>query len=245
MSAPPLLECRLCSAPLGPAVFDLGATPLANSYLTPRQLFDPETYYPLQLHLCDRCGLVQLPAVVPAEAIFARYSYFSSFSTTLLQTSERFAQDVVPRLGLRPTELVMEIASNDGYLLQYFLSAGLNVLGVEPAANVAAAAVAKGVPTVSRFFGRAAADDLVKEGRRPGCSSPTTSWPRARPERLRGRDWRCCLPTTASSPSSFHHLLSLVRQAQFDIIYHEHFSISRCVPSRPHSPRTGSSGGRR
>ena len=85
MTASPLLECRLCKAPLGPAVVDLGATPLANSYLTPSQLFDPETYYPLQLHLCDRCALVQLPAVVPAEAIFSQYSYFSSFSTNRSQ----------------------------------------------------------------------------------------------------------------------------------------------------------------
>jgi predicted TPR repeat methyltransferase len=223
MSASPLLECRLCKAPLGPAVVDLGATPLANSYLTPAQLFDPENYYPLQLHLCDSCALVQLPAVVPAEAIFSQYSYFSSFSTTLLKHSERFVQNVVPRLGLRPTDLVMEIASNDGYLLQYFRSAGLEVLGVEPAANVAAVAVEKGVPTVSRFFGRATAADLVKEGRRPRllvANNVVAHVPDLN-DFLGGM--AVLLADDGTLSLEFHHLLSLVRHAQFDIIYHEHY----------------------
>lgn len=223
MSASPLLECRLCTAPLGSAVFDLGATPLANSYLTPGQLYYPETYYPLQLHLCDQCGLVQLPAVVPAEAIFAQYSYFSSFSTTLLRHSARFVEDVVPRLGLRPSELVMEIASNDGYLLQHFQSAGLEVLGVEPAENVAAVAVQNGVPTVSRFFGRAAACDLVHAGRRPRllvANNVVAHVPDLN-DFLSGL--ALLLADDGTLSLEFHHLLSLVRHAQFDVIYHEHY----------------------
>jgi hypothetical protein len=223
MSASPLLECRLCKAPLGPAVVDLGATPLANSYLTPSQLFDPEAYYPLQLHMCDGCALVQLPAVVPAEAIFSRYSYFSSVSTTLLKHSERFVQGVVPRLGLRSAELVMEIASNDGYLLQYFRSAGLDVLGVEPAANVAAVAVEKGVPTVPCFFGRATAADLVKEGRRPRllvANNVVAHVPDLN-DFLAGT--ALLLADDGTLSLEFHHLLSLVRHAQFDTIYHEHY----------------------
>ena len=166
---------------------------------------------------------MQLPAVVPAEAIFAQYSYFSSFSTTLLKHSERFAQDVVPRLGLRPAELVMEIASNDGYLLQYFRSAGLEVLGVEPAANVAAVAVQNGVPTVSRFFGRAAACDLVREGRRPRllvANNVVAHVPDLN-DFLGGL--ALLLADDGTISLEFHHLLSLVKHAQFDIIYHEHY----------------------
>jgi hypothetical protein len=213
----------LCRAPLGSAVVDLGATPLANSYLTLRQLFDPETYYPLQVHLCDACALVQLPTVVPAEAIFSKYSYFSSFSTTLLKHSERFVQDVVPRLGLRPPDLVMEIASNDGYLLQYFRAAGLDVMGVEPAANVSAVAQEKGIPTVSRFFGRAVAADLVKEGRRPRllvANNVVAHVPDLN-DFLGGLSM--LLTDDGTLSLEFHHLLSLVQQSQFDIIYHEHF----------------------
>ena len=223
MSASPSLECRLCGAPLGPAVFDLGVTPLANSYLTPRQLLDPETRYPLQLYLCDRCGLAQLPAVVPAEAIFAHYSYFSSFSDTLLKHSEQFAQHMVPRLRLRPSDLVVEVASNDGYLLQYFRSAGLDVLGVEPAANVAAVAMEKGVPTIPRFFGRATADELVKGGHRPRllvANNVVAHVPDLN-DFLAGL--ALLLADDGKLTLEFHHLLSLVRHAQFDIIYHEHF----------------------
>jgi predicted TPR repeat methyltransferase len=223
MPAPPLLECRLCGTPLGPAVFDLGITPLANSYLTPKQLLDPETRYPLQLHLCDGCGLVQLPAVVPAEAIFAHYSYFSSFSNTLLKHSESFVQHMVPRLRLRPSDLVVEVASNDGYLLQYFRSAGLDVLGVEPAANVAAVALEKGVPTIPRFFGRATAGDLVKEGHRPRllvANNVVAHVPDLN-DFLAGL--ALLLADDGKLTLEFHHLLSLVRHSQFDVIYHEHF----------------------
>jgi hypothetical protein len=166
--------------------------------------------------------LVQLPAVVPAEAIFSQYSYFSSFSSTLLKHCERFVEDVVPRLGLRPSDLVMEIASNDGYLLSTSARRSRRA-GVEPAANVAAVAVEKGVPTVSRFFGRATAADLVKDGRRPQllvANNVVAHVPDLN-DFLAGM--AVLLADDGTLSLEFHHLLSLVRHAQFDIIYHEHY----------------------
>jgi 2-polyprenyl-3-methyl-5-hydroxy-6-metoxy-1,4-benzoquinol methylase len=165
-SSDPGLRCRLCTAPLSHPVWDLGAAPLANAYRRPD---DPvsEQYYPLRLHLCERCALVQLEAVASPEIIFADYAYFSSYSNTLLRHSERFADAAIERVGLKPGDLVVEVASNDGYLLQYFKARGIEVFGVEPAASVAEAAIARGLPTATRFFGAQTAQDLVSQGLRP------------------------------------------------------------------------------
>ena len=160
------LRCRLCSAPLSQPVWDLGAAPLANAYRRPNEP-GRELHYPLRLYLCERCTLAQLEAVASPETIFGDYAYFSSYSGTLLRHSEAFADAAVERLALTPSDLVVEVASNDGYLLQYFQSKGVQVFGVEPASNVAAAAVAKGIPTAARFFGAQTARDLVSQGLRP------------------------------------------------------------------------------
>jgi hypothetical protein len=224
MSAPAIeLLCRLCAALLPDAVLDLGAAPLANAYVRAEDLERAEPHYPLRLYLCPQCGLVQLEAAASSEAIFGSYQYFSSYSTTLLRHSQFFVESVVERLGLTAGDLVVEVASNDGYLLQHFQAAGLDVLGIEPARNVAAVAVGRGIPTVSRFFGAELAAELVQSGRAPRlvvannvvAHVPDLNDFLSGLAVLLGRD--------ATLSLEFHHLLSLVEGGQFDTIYHEHF----------------------
>src|SRR5262245_1557752 len=161
------VACRLCRAPLSNPVIDLGATPLANAYLRPEDLGRMEPYFPLRAYLCERCLLLQLEAVAGPESIFGRYAYFSSISRTLLRHSEAFADHIVERMRLARGAKMLEIASNDGYLLQFFQKKGLDVLGVEPAKNIAAAAVSRGIPTVSRFFGTEVATEIALERGKP------------------------------------------------------------------------------
>jgi len=139
--------------------------PLANSYLEEWQLSSPEARYPLHARVCDQCFLVQVDDVVPPEAIFGDYAYFSSYSDSWVEHARRFAESAIRDLGLGPDSLVIEVASNDGYLLKHFHNAGVSVLGIEPAANVAAVAQAAGVPTEARFFGSEFASELVAGGR--------------------------------------------------------------------------------
>jgi SAM-dependent methyltransferase len=177
----------------------------------------------LRLHLCERCALVQLEAVASPEIIFADYAYFSSYSNTLLRHSERFADAAIERVGLKPGDLVVEVASNDGYLLQYFKARGIEVFGVEPAASVAEAAIARGIPTAARFFGAQTARDLVSQGLRPRLIAANNVVAHV-PD---PNDFICGLKTLLAPEGTlsleFHYLLRLVEDAQFDTIYHEHF----------------------
>ena len=143
---------------------DLGATPLANSYLRPEQLGQMEPYYPLRVFVCERCWLAQVESVVSAETIFGHYDYFSSFSESLLARSKAFAAGAVTRVGLRPGDRVVEVASNDGYLLQYFRELGMDVFGIEPARNVAVDAIDRGVPTHVGFCGVSLGRELASQG---------------------------------------------------------------------------------
>jgi len=167
--------------------------------------------------------LVQLEAVASPATIFADYAYFSSYSNTLLRHSEAFADATIDRVGLKPSDLVIEVASNDGYLLQYFQRKGIQVLGVEPASNVAAAAVAKGIPTLARFFGVDMARDLVSQGLRPRLIAANNVVAHV-PD---PNDFICGLKALLAADGTisleFHYLLRLVQDAQFDTIYHEHF----------------------
>ena len=158
------VNCRSCGSPQLEVVLSLGQTPLANSLLTKAQLKEPEATYPLDLAFCRACSLLQITETVPPETLFRDYLYFSSFSDTMLKHSEELADELIESRGLNGQSLVVEVASNDGYLLQYFVARGIPVLGIEPAANVAAAAVAKEVPTRVAFFGRDTARELVGEG---------------------------------------------------------------------------------
>jgi SAM-dependent methyltransferase len=151
------LSCRFCRAPLEHQVVDLGSSPLANSYLTPETLERAEVFLPLAVYVCTSCWLAQLPAVATPEEIF-------SYSTSWLDHARRYVEAMIERFGFAAGHQVVEIASNDGYLLRFFRERGVPVLGIEPAANVAAAAVELGIPTEVRFFGEAAARDLVARG---------------------------------------------------------------------------------
>src|SRR5580704_5556187 len=139
--------CRLCGGPLTQTFVDLGMSPLCESYVAADALDQPEVFYPLHVRQCPSCLLVQLPAYVSGEDIFSDYAYFSSYSDSWVAHAKRYSETMVRQLGLSPASLVTEVASNDGYLLQHFAAAGIPVLGVEPAANVAAAARARGIRT--------------------------------------------------------------------------------------------------
>src|SRR5215831_14406196 len=154
--------CRLCGAELTRTFVDLGMSPLCESYIPADRTDDPEVFYPLHVRLCGECLLVQLPAYVPGEDIFSDYAYFSSYSDSWVAHAKRYADAMTQRLGLGPDSLVMEVASNDGYLLQHFVAAGIPVVGIEPAANVAEVARAKGIRTEVEFLGAATADAILQ-----------------------------------------------------------------------------------
>ncbi|HKR27010.1 MAG TPA: hypothetical protein VJS11_06130, partial [Acidobacteriaceae bacterium] len=156
--------CRFCGAALHRTFVDLGMSPLCETYPSTADLNQGETYYPLHVYVCDECFLVQLEEYESAESIFSDYAYFSSFSDSWLRHAEKYCDKMQSRFGLGNNSFVVEVASNDGYLLQYFVQRNVPVLGIEPAANVAEAATAKGVPTLVRFFGAQLARELVKEG---------------------------------------------------------------------------------
>ena len=149
-----LIRCRFCETPLEYSFADLGMSPLANSYLNLEHLQQMEPFYPLCVYVCENCYLVQLPQFATPEHIFSHYAYFSSYSETWLNHAKTYAQLMIERFGFTTNSHVIEIASNDGYLLQYFKQKGIPVLGVEPARNVAQVAAAAGIPTIVKFFGK-------------------------------------------------------------------------------------------
>jgi SAM-dependent methyltransferase len=219
------MSCRLCGEPLHHVAVDLGSTPLANSYLKPDQLATAEKRYPLRALLCGKCFLVQLDTLADPQEIFGggEYAYFSSYSETLLKSSAAYAAQMCRRLGLTPNDRVIEIASNDGYLLRHFLERGIPVLGIEPAANVARAAVERGVPSLTRFFGTALARELASAGttgRLIVANNVLAHVPDIN-DFLAGIHQ--LLAPKGLFTVEFHHLLSLVERCQFDTIYHEHY----------------------
>ncbi len=217
-------SCRFCGTPLPERFLDLGLQPLANAYLTAAALEQPEPVYPLRAYACDRCRLVQVEDAVPPEALFAQYAYFSSYSESWLRHCERYAEMIIARLGLGEHSRVMEVGSNDGYLLQYFVRRGIPVLGIEPAANVAAAALARGVPTVVTFFGEEAARGFVGEGTQADLLIGNNVL--AQIPDLPGfvRGMALVLKPGGVVTLEVPHLLRLIAGNQFDTIYHEHFS---------------------
>jgi len=215
--------CRFCSAPLEAVFADLGMSPLANSYLTPEQANRMEPFYPLRALVCSRCFLVQLEEYESPSHIFSEYAYFSSYSSSWLEHSRRYAAAMVDRFGLGSDSHVVEVASNDGYLLQYFKERGVPVLGIEPAANVAKVAVQNGLPTLVEFFGVDTARSLV---------------PQSSADLLIGNNvlahvpdindfvggMKLLLKPGGVFTMEFPHLMRLIDEKQWDTIYHEHFS---------------------
>lgn len=217
--------CRGCGAPLSQTLVDLGLSPLANSYVPLSKSDTHDPAYPLHARVCNTCWLVQVEDAVPAEDIFsADYAYFSSFSDSWLAHCKAYTETMTSRLVLGSESLVIEIASNDGYLLQYFVAQGVPVLGVEPSAGVAAVAEEKGVTTVVDFFGKALAERLKAEGKTPDliCSANVLAHV---PDI---NDFAAGIATLLEGDAiytvEFPHLLNLIDKVQFDTIYHEHYS---------------------
>jgi SAM-dependent methyltransferase len=216
--------CRFCAAPVSRVVCDLGASPLCETFLTGAQLNQMEPFYPLRADVCERCWLVQLERYVAAEAIFTEYAYFSSYSDSWVRHARDYAEAVTERFRLGRDSLVVELASNDGYLLQHFVARGVPVLGIEPAVNVAKAAVERGVPTLTRFFGEELAGELVAEGRRADLVVANNVL--AQVPDLNGfvAGIARLLKPGGVVTVEFPHLARLMEGNQFDTIYHEHFS---------------------
>jgi SAM-dependent methyltransferase len=216
--------CRFCSQPLEAPFLDLGVSPLANSYLRPADLERAELFHPLAVYRCRACQLVQLPAAERPEAIFSDYAYFSSYSASWLAHAERFATAAVARFGLGSASRVVEVASNDGYLLRFFATHGVPVLGIEPAANVAEAARALGIRTISRFFGLEAARELAAAGETADLLVGNNVLAHVPDLNDFAAGLAHLLKPTGVLSMEFPHLLRLLAESQFDTVYHEHFS---------------------
>jgi C-methyltransferase C-terminal domain/Putative zinc binding domain/Methyltransferase domain len=203
---------------------DLGMSPLCESYLPADRLDDPETFYPLHVRLCDECLLVQLPAYVQGEDIFSDYAYFSSYSDSWVAHAKRYADEMVGRLQLTSDSLVTEVASNDGYLLQHFHRAGIPVLGVEPAANVAKAAQAKGIRTVVQFVGPETGPAIAAVHGRADLVAANNVFAHVPDITGFAVGLRALVKDTGVVTLEFPHLLRLIERRQYDTIYHEHYS---------------------
>ena len=216
--------CRFCNTDMRESFADLGAAPPSNAFIAQAQAASPQNSYPLHAYVCSACRLVQLEAFEPPEAIFSDYPYFSSFSDSWLRHAEDFAAAAIDGLALGPASQVIEIASNDGYLLQYFARRGIPVLGIEPAVNVAAIARSRGIPTACEFFGRTAAARLVAEGHRPDLIVANNVLAHVPDLNDFVAGLKHLLAADGVLSIEVPHLLRLIEQQQFDTIYHEHFS---------------------
>jgi hypothetical protein len=218
------IPCRFCGAPLNHVFVDLGAQPLANSYLEPEHLRRPEPFFPLCVYVCGECLLVQLPEEERPEAIFSDYAYFSSYSESWLRHARLYSEAMIERFGFGPEHKVVEIASNDGYLLRWFKDRSIPVLGVEPARNVAEAAEAAGIPTLVRFFGTETARDLVAQGTRADLLVGNNVLAHVPDLNDFVEGLKILLAPQGVLTMEFPHLLRLLEEDQFDTIYHEHYS---------------------
>jgi SAM-dependent methyltransferase len=216
--------CRFCHAALKRTFVDLGMSPLCETYPSEADLNHGEIYYPLHVYVCETCFLVQLEEYEKAENIFSDYPYFSSFSDSWLKHAENYCEAMTARFGLSSQSLVVEVASNDGYLLQYFVRRRVPVLGIEPAANVAKVAVEKGVPTLVRFFGEKLARELASEGRCADIVLGNNVLAQVPDVNDFVEGLRILLKPAGVLTLEFPHLLRLIERNEFDTIYHEHFS---------------------
>jgi SAM-dependent methyltransferase len=217
-------SCRFCATPLTDTVVDLGMSPLCESYLRPDQVNGLEAFYPLHVYVCRRCWLVQLEQYVSADDIFTEYAYFSSFSDSWVQHARDYTERMIDRFEFNEKSNVIELASNDGYLLQWFVKAGVPVLGIEPAANVAAAAEERGVPTLVRFFGVELATELTAQGRHADLLLGNNVLAQVPDLNDFVAGMKIVLAPRGVLTMEFPHVLRLIDQNQFDTIYHEHFS---------------------
>jgi 2-polyprenyl-3-methyl-5-hydroxy-6-metoxy-1,4-benzoquinol methylase len=219
-------RCRHCATPLDLNVADLGSTPISNDFLSADRVNGPEPFYPLRAMVCRKCRLVQLQDFFVSSDLFREdYAYFSSFSSEWLAHAERYVSAMTARFGLAGSSKVVEIASNDGYLLQYFAALGVPVLGVEPSRSVAEAAIREhSIPTVVKFFGRNTAEELAGEGHRADLMVANNVLAHVPDINDFVEGFRILLKPAGVATFEFPHLLNLIRLNQFDTIYHEHFS---------------------
>jgi 2-polyprenyl-3-methyl-5-hydroxy-6-metoxy-1,4-benzoquinol methylase len=219
-------NCRFCQNPLRHTFVNLGGSPISNDFLTLEQLDKAEKFYPLHTYVCDRCFLVQLPEVESREHIFGdgNYAYFSSYSDSWLKHCQEYTDLMVERFGLDRSSQVIEIASNDGYLLQYFQQKNISVLGIEPATNVAAVAESKGISTITKFFGVQTATELVEIGKQADLLLGNNVLAHVPDLNDFVAGMKLLLKPEGVITIEFPHLLQLITQNQFDTIYHEHFS---------------------
>jgi 2-polyprenyl-3-methyl-5-hydroxy-6-metoxy-1,4-benzoquinol methylase len=227
----PLYQCRLCGAPLTRTFVDLGMSPLCESYVPEDRLEEAELFYPLHVRLCEACLLVQLPAYVSGEHIFSDYAYFSSYSDSWVAHAKRYAQQMIGRLALTRDSLVTEVASNDGYLLQHFQAEGIPVLGVEPAANVAKAARARGIRTEVQFLGADTGRQIAAEYGRADLVAANNVFAHVPDIRGFAAGLRSLVKDEGMVTLEFPHLLRLIERRQYDTIYHEHFSYLSLLTS--------------
>jgi hypothetical protein len=216
--------CRFCGTPLELTVVDLGMSPLCESYLREDQIRQMEPFFPLRVFACDQCHLVQLEAFVAPDEIFTEYAYFSAYSTAWVEHARRYVEMIGERLGLGRDDLVVELASNDGYLLQHFVGTGIPILGIDPAANVAKAAEERGVPTLVDFFGRDTARRLVDEGKQASLIVGNNVLAQVPDVNDFVAGVKVLLRAEGTATFEFPHLLRLFDGLQYDTIYHEHFS---------------------
>ena len=216
--------CRLCGTLLKHTFVDLGMSPPCESFITAEQLDQMEPYYPLYAYVCDHCYLVQLKEYFSPADIFTEYAYFSSFATSWVNHAKIYCDEITEKLSLNGDSFVVEIASNDGYLLQHFLPKGIPILGIEPAANVAKAAVAKGVPTRVDFFGADLASRMVSEGKKADLIIGNNVLAQVPDLNDFVRGMQILLKPEGVITLEFPHLTNLIEYNQFDTIYHEHFS---------------------
>lgn len=216
--------CRFCGADLQHTFVDLGMSPLCETYPAPADLNRGEIYFPLHVYVCSKCFLVQLEEYESPENIFSEYAYFSSYSESWLKHADTYCANIQSRFGLDEESFVVEVASNDGYLLQYFVRRNVPVLGIEPAANVAKVAIEKGIPTLVKFFGTKLAGDLVSEGRSADLVLGNNVLAQVPDLNDFVEGLKILLKPEGILTLEFPHLLRLMEYNEFDTIYHEHFS---------------------
>ena len=219
------MKCRHCRAPLTHTFLDLGFAPPSNAYLTQADLSKPEKYYPLKIKVCDQCWLVQTEDYAQADELFSpEYAYFSSTSSGWLAHAKRYAEKMTHELGLNAQSLVIEVASNDGYLLKNFVAAGIPCLGIEPTDSTAAAAEQMGIPVLREFFGEALGQQLTAKGQQADLIAGNNVYAHVPDINDFTRGLKAALKPGGTITLEFPHLMRLIEQAQFDTVYHEHFS---------------------
>jgi SAM-dependent methyltransferase len=219
------MKCRHCSEPLTHTFLDLGFAPPSNAYLVKTNLFKPEKYYPLKIKVCDQCWLVQTEDYAQVDELFSsEYAYFSSTSSGWLTHARQYTEKMTAELGLNAQSLVIEVASNDGYLLKNFVATGIPCLGIEPTDSTAAAAELLGIPVMREFFGEALGKQLEKKDQQADLIVGNNVYAHVPDINDFTRGLKAALKPGGTITLEFPHLMHLIEQAQFDTVYHEHFS---------------------